>query len=822
MLDKGTIISKRYQIIEKLGAGGMAVAYKARDMRLGRFVTVKVLKDEYSENADFLTKFSAEASAAASLSHHNIVRVYDVGEDRGINYIVMEYTHGQSLKEAIKEKAPFDSVTTLSVAMQIASALSYAHKHHVVHRDIKPQNILVAVDGTVKVTDFGIARAASSSTYAADVNAMGSIHYFSPEQARGGFVNEKSDIYSLGITMYEMATGRVPFDASSSIAVALKHLNEELPDIRQYNPDITRGLEGIIRKATQKNSDERYDNIDILLSDIKLAIVEAVREKGGKGKAANNNVKAENKAADAAKAATAAAVGAKAANDIYDAKTAETAESAVNDETGEIEIPNSVKNGRRVNNIPEDTAEELASDETMVQPRVKKHAAEEDWDDDYDTAPIPKTGNTFGDYEEDYDDEFSNVSDDDDDDIKVELASDLSKIKLPKSSVGFGKYKNKLKLNNDNDEYDDDDDYDDYDDDEEYDDDFDDYYEEYDEEKRQEKKVTIAAVITSLVIIAVIVFVGVKYFNVFGNMQGLISKNDTSTVPLFIDMDYDEASAEAEKLGIKLVKGAEVEGGDKKNVILTQDIEAGSEITKDMEIIVTVSAGADTSELPNVVGKDESVAISTITKALPNANIILEYKSDSTHSEGEVISMSPEGGSQVTESVSVTLTICRDSSSLNAVVPNVAGYSESDAIDKINESGLSVGNISRINSNSVAKGYVITQTAEPGEEILKTSTIDIVVSLGRGAQTTTNNNTTSGGSTSGGSTSGGNTYGGTTSSGGSTSSGTVNNSSSTPDTNEGGGTNVDDDVPALGSGEIGGTNSDNAPSETGSTETSAE
>ena len=184
--------------------------------------------------------------------------------------------------------------------------------------------------------------------------------------------------------------------------------------------------------------------------------------------------------------------------------------------------------------------------------------------------------------------------------------------------------------------------------------------------------------------------------------------------------------------------------------------------------------------------------------------------------------MSPEGGSQVTESVSVTLTICRDSSSLNAVVPNVVGYSESDAIDKINESGLSVGNISRINSNSVAKGYVITQTAESGEEILKTSTIDIVVSLGRGAQTTTNNNTTSGGSTSGGSTSGGSTSGGTTNSGGSTSSGTVNNSSSTPDTNEGGGTNVDDDVPALGSGEIGGTNSDNAPSETGSTETSAE
>ena len=277
MLEKGTVISKRYQIIDKLGSGGMAYAYKARDMRLGRFVTVKVLKDEYAENAEFLTKFSSEASAAASLSHHNIVRVYDVGEDRGINYIVMEYVHGQSLKKTIDEKAPFDTLTTLSVALQIASALSHAHKHHVVHRDIKPQNILVAVDGTIKVTDFGIARAATTNTYAADVNAMGSVHYFSPEQARGGYINEKSDIYSLGITMFEMITGHVPFDASSSIAVALKHLNEELPDIKQYNPEVTRGLEGIIRKATQKKADERYDNIDLLISDIKLAIIEAAR-----------------------------------------------------------------------------------------------------------------------------------------------------------------------------------------------------------------------------------------------------------------------------------------------------------------------------------------------------------------------------------------------------------------------------------------------------------------------------------------------------------------------------------------------------------------
>ena len=691
MLEKGTVISKRYQVIEKLGAGGMAVAYKARDMRLGRFVTVKVLKDEYSENDDFLAKFSSEASAAASLSHHNIVRVYDVGEDRGINYIVMEYVHGESLKKTIEKKAPFDTLTTLSVAMQIASALSHAHKHHVVHRDIKPQNILVSVDGTVKVTDFGIARAATANTYAADVNAMGSVHYFSPEQARGGYVNEKSDIYSLGITMFEMATGKVPFDASSSIAIALKHLNEELPDIKQYNPNVTRGLEGIIRKATQKKADERYDNIDLMISDIKLAIIEAARiAKSSK------------------------------------AKTVEKAES-------EIDVPQfkTSRDRRAAEDKPvinDAVAEEIAekdNDELEGQLSLDDvnggAGGSEDYDDEYDDQ--------YDDgYDEDYDDyddeEPEDESSNEENEIKVELAQN---IKLPKRSVGFDKYSKKLKLNNENDSYDDD--YDDYDDDYD-DDDFDDYYREFDEEKRQERRVTIAAVITAFVIIGIIVFVGVKFFNVFENAAAVF--NRTETVPKFVGMTMTDAEEQASSLGIRLIEGAVVDSTEPADTILTQDVEEGTEITDNMEIMVTVSSGADMYELPNVVGEQESDAISKITSAL-NANIIIEYEYDETHQEGEVIKQSPEGNTMVSASSDVVLTICRDQDSINAVVPKVEGYTEEEAIEKIEASGLTVGNISRTTSTSVASGYVITQTAEPGEEILKNSPIDIVVSIGRPA-----------------------------------------------------------------------------------------
>lgn len=268
LLNPGSVLSGRYEIIEKIGSGGMAVVYRGKDKKLDRFVTIKVLREEYIGDEEFIERFQSEACSAARLSHPNIVRVYDVGEDGDINFIVMEYIHGDTLKTAIRKKAPFDSRSTINVAIQIASALSQAHKAHIVHRDIKPQNILVGTDGVVKVTDFGIARAARATTMTTTANAAGSVHYFSPEQARGGYVDEKSDIYSLGITMFEMITGVLPFQGNNSVAIALKHINEELPDIRQYNPNCSPSLEGIIKKATMKKADERYASIDLMLADL--------------------------------------------------------------------------------------------------------------------------------------------------------------------------------------------------------------------------------------------------------------------------------------------------------------------------------------------------------------------------------------------------------------------------------------------------------------------------------------------------------------------------------------------------------------------------
>ncbi|MBO8435000.1 MAG: Stk1 family PASTA domain-containing Ser/Thr kinase [Tyzzerella sp.] len=268
ILASGTVLSGRYEILQKLGSGGMAVAYCGRDKVLDRFVTIKILREEFSSDDEFKEKFKVEARSAASLSDPNIVSVYDVGEYEGISYIVMEYIHGDTLKKAIKEKAPFDTKTIVNISLQIASALSNAHKNKVVHRDIKPQNILISSDGIVKVTDFGIARATTGSTVETKANAVGSVYYFSPEQARGGYVDEKSDIYSLGITMYEMATGKVPFDGENAVTIALKHLNDELPDMRQFNPKLSDNLEKIIKKATMKKASDRYANIDLMVQDL--------------------------------------------------------------------------------------------------------------------------------------------------------------------------------------------------------------------------------------------------------------------------------------------------------------------------------------------------------------------------------------------------------------------------------------------------------------------------------------------------------------------------------------------------------------------------
>lgn len=267
MLNPGMILSNRYEIIELIGTGGMSEVYKAKCHVLNRYVAIKVLKPEFSSDVNFVTKFRIEAQSAAGLSHPNIVNVYDVGEDNGIYYIVMELVEGITLKEYIQKKGRLLPEQAIDFSIQIAQGLEVAHQNHTIHRDIKPQNIIVSKNGRIKVTDFGIARAASSNTMTA--NAMGSVHYISPEQARGGFSDERSDIYSLGITMYEMVTGHVPFEGENNVAVALMHIQGEMVSPREYYPDIPTSLEKIILKCTQKKAERRYLTASALIADLK-------------------------------------------------------------------------------------------------------------------------------------------------------------------------------------------------------------------------------------------------------------------------------------------------------------------------------------------------------------------------------------------------------------------------------------------------------------------------------------------------------------------------------------------------------------------------
>ena len=271
MIKIGMLIGDRYEILEKIGNGGMSDVYKAKCHKLNRFVAVKVLKQEFGENENFVSKFKVEAQAAAGLMHPNIVNVYDVGNENGINYIVMELVEGITLKKYIEKKARLSVKEAISIAIQVSMGIEAAHNNHIIHRDIKPQNIIISKDGKVKVTDFGIAKAATSNTITS--NVMGSVHYTSPEQARGGFSDEKSDIYSLGITMFEMLTGRVPFNGDTTVAIAIKHIQEPMPTPRDYVAEIPVSVEQIVYKCTQKSPDRRYQSVPELIEDLKRSLM---------------------------------------------------------------------------------------------------------------------------------------------------------------------------------------------------------------------------------------------------------------------------------------------------------------------------------------------------------------------------------------------------------------------------------------------------------------------------------------------------------------------------------------------------------------------
>ncbi len=270
MIETGTLLSERYEIKERIGSGGMADVYRAVDTRLNRLIAVKVLKSEFSNDKSFISRFKNEAKSAAGLSHPNIVSVYDVGDDKGFHYIVMELVEGITLKKFIEKKGRLEVREAVGISIQIAQGMEAAHEHGIIHRDIKPQNIMISRDGKVKVADFGIAKVVSSDTYTQ--NAVGSVHYLSPEQARGGYYDERSDIYSLGVTLYEMLTGQLPFGGESDVSVALKHIQLEARPARELVPSIPYSLDKVVQKCMQKHPENRYSSASDLIIDLKHSI----------------------------------------------------------------------------------------------------------------------------------------------------------------------------------------------------------------------------------------------------------------------------------------------------------------------------------------------------------------------------------------------------------------------------------------------------------------------------------------------------------------------------------------------------------------------
>ena len=708
LLNPGSVLGDRYEIIEKIGSGGMAVVYRGKDKKLDRYVTIKVLREEFIGDEEFIERFRSEACSAARLSHPNIVRVYDVGEEGKINYIVMEYIHGDTLKTAIRKKAPFDSRSTINVAIQIASALSQAHKAHIVHRDIKPQNILVGTDGVVKVTDFGIARAARATTMTTTANAAGSVHYFSPEQARGGYVDEKSDIYSLGITMFEMITGVLPFQGNNSVSIALKHINEELPDIRQYNPNCTPSLEGIIKKATMKKADERYASIDLMLADLMRArtevAVHAEQERQAEAKERSHAA-----VAGTAGAAAGAAAGirmsrrAEAAKELREAKERAEAERAriskMEDEAVTAESPlvhRRAESGSHFReNIPAmenvEDATRKADESEIDLIRFKKN----------EEAPTAEEPQVEGDVNtplvsfEKYGKRLK-ISKDDNYEGEYMAVEEVKKSRRPER-----KRRNPRKE------------------------------EEYDNERdrKAERRVIAAAIVTAIVLIVIISSVGLR---VLGGFKGFGSGEKNIETPQFIGMTYEEA--EAKKLGLKLVK----EGEDYSNyydegMIFWQNVDPETMVAGNTKIGVKVSLGLKEQEMPDVLNKSESDAIKAITKLVGTSPDIV-YEESEDVKPGHVISQNPEEGTKIDAHTHITLTVCKPEEGGNVVVPDVQGDTESSAVQSLEAVGLTVGKISYLESDTVAEGRVITQTLTPNSEVPSGSVVNLAISKGAPVQ----------------------------------------------------------------------------------------
>lgn len=706
MIQPGTMLGNRYEILELIGTGGMADVYKARCHKLNRYVAIKVLKSEYSSNKNFVTKFGVEAQSAAGLMHPNIVNVYDVGDEDGMYYFVMELVEGITLKNYIEKKIRLQVKEAISIAIQVSSGIEAAHNNGIIHRDIKPQNIIISRDGKVKVADFGIARAASSDTITS--HAMGSVHYTSPEQARGGYSDFKSDIYSIGITLFEMVTGRVPFDGETTVAIAIKHIQEEMPSPRIYVPDIPVSVEQIIYKCTQKNPDRRYANVGELIADLKRSLISP-----------DENFVVINQAASAE--------GTKAISDDdrQNMRQQMNVEQALNvgyavqqpanpygapaGYPQQNQNPYGAPQGYQQNQF-EDTddleqlelfsprssrAQNSGMGDTPVRERPvrERPARERDPRERRDARPAPPA--------------------------KKKRKDDPHKEKPSRRGRQVDYY--------------------------------DDFEDEEDVDPRMERVMTILLILAAVVIAVVAIIV-------IGNVMGLFGKssgNDTqieaeagmSVVPDLVGKSFDEASKLLTDAGLTATAERSESAEYDKDYIISQDIEPGTEVEEGTSLKLVISSGKIQGiPVPDLVGKLEAEA----KVMLDNEGFVMAIQVDENSSapKGSVVSQTPLGATTALKGSTVTVVISGASSlqgnvvggaegtegteeSSNKVkVPDLVGKDETTAKSMLTTAGLSWGTITEEHNDSVLAGLVLSQSVASDTEVDRGTAVDFIVSLG--------------------------------------------------------------------------------------------
>lgn len=748
MIKLGMLIGDRYEVLEKIGTGGMSDVYKAKDQKLNRFVAVKVLKQEFSENRNFVSKFRVEAQAAAGLMHPNIVNVYDVGEENGIHYIVMELVEGITLKKYIEKKVRLTTKEAISIAIQVAMGIEAAHNNHIIHRDIKPQNIIISKEGKVKVTDFGIAKAASSNTITS--NVMGSVHYTSPEQARGGFSDEKSDIYSMGITLFEMLTGRVPFNGDTTVAIAIKHIQDPMPSLRDFVPEIPVSVENIVMKCTQKSPDRRYQSMGEMIKDLKHSLInpdaviaqvdtadDAAKTKIVPTAASNQNSAITTQATIVEPVPMPAVL-----DTVWEERVPRR--EAYADEAELEAIPNQIKTVRNDNG--DYYADDLESGNYGSEPYYEDG---EYYEDTIRNQPVKnrkqQSSNSAGTKQSKTANNTRN--------------SKNNKTKKNKNKTTNRKNNTQNKTRNVRE-------YDYYEEDyaqetvnrrnlrrDEYGYDDQDYQsypnsygkDEYDYNPKAERVTTILTVIAAVIIGCILLyFVGqaTGVFEQIGSVaQSQDSGNDTerAVMPEFAGLDIEEVKTALNSVGLGC-KTTFVESTQyAKNQVISAALEDGQavlpndKIIKNTTIVLTVSTGANGINVPAVEGMSEAEGTAALTKE--GFKVIKSDEYSTEYAKGTIISQSPEANTVAPLESEVTIVISKGGSNIEVRMPEVVGKTKEAAISTLEAAGIVVGTVEESYSSEYPEGQICYQSYEAGSNVSEGTTVDLKISIGSEIQT---------------------------------------------------------------------------------------